>query len=83
MVRSLKVNLKLGGTLHQIEGVKNFWGAKVNTMIVGADVTHPGKSQECPSLAGIVATQDGIHPHFLPSARLQDGKQEVSISLSP
>lgn len=53
--------------------------ARPGTMIVGADVTHPGKSLDnCPSMAAVVATNDHRSGHYLGSARLQKGKQEVS-----
>jgi len=70
--------LKLGGVSHKIKGLTLGCGAKPQTMIVGADVTHPGKnSDHCPSMAGIVATNDDESNHYLASARLQKGKQEV------
>ncbi|KAH6666296.1 Piwi domain-containing protein [Halenospora varia] len=47
------------------------------TMIVGADVTHPGTAAEgCPSMAGVVATADDTSFTYLASARLQKSKQE-------
>lgn len=76
---SLKINFKLGGTNHQVKTL----GVKKNTMIVGADVTHPRKIMDpnqyepCPSMAGVVATSDLNHAHYLASARLQKGKTEV------
>lgn len=77
---SLKVNFKLGGTNHEI--VKGF-GLLANTMIVGADVTHPGRASalSCPSIAGVVATISDAQQTYLASARLQEGMQEVVIFL--
>lgn len=46
-------------------------------MVVGADVTHPGDEEECPSIAAVVATNDEESFQYLGSARLQEGKQEV------
>jgi len=46
-------------------------------MIVGADVTHPGKGISCPSMAAVVATSDDHSFHYLASARLQAGKEEA------
>jgi hypothetical protein len=76
---SLKVNFKLGGTSHRLANHVNWYGAKDNTMIVGADVTHPGKTNNptTPSMAGIVATRDPTSAHYLGSARLQDKNNEV------
>ena len=52
-------------------------GAPLRTMIAGADVTHPGKSSGCPSMAAVVATHDDLSGHYLGSARLQKGWEEV------
>jgi hypothetical protein len=55
--------------------------ARKNTMIDGADVTHPKEGQQlnCPSIAGVVATDKDESSCYLASARLQKGKQEVSL----
>lgn len=81
---SLKINFKLRGVSHEL--VRNPTdryspsGTKWNTMIVGADVTHPAKGSEgCPSIAAIVATNDDMSSHYLGSARLQKSKDEVMI----
>lgn len=52
-------------------------------MIVGADVTHPGKCEDdtCLSRAGIVATYDSHYMTYLASARLQDKNTEVMYHL--
>lgn len=54
--------------------------AQVSTMIVGADVTHPkeGLEDACPSIVGVVATDEDNSSCYLGSARLQKGKQEVN-----
>ena len=55
-------------------------------MVVGADITHPGKMLDpvdyasTPSMAGIVATYDEHCVHYLASARLQKSKSEVRES---
>lgn len=75
----LKLNMKLGRANHKVRET----GVKKHTMVVGADVTHPSKMpdlQRCattPSLAGVVGTVDHEYVHYLPSARLQEGKTEV------
>jgi hypothetical protein len=50
-------------------------------MVVGADVTHPGKTLDdgCPSMAGVVATYDSRAIQYLASARLQPKNTEVEI----
>jgi eukaryotic translation initiation factor 2C len=75
-VCSLKINVKLGGINHRIDNM----GISKNTMVVGADVTHPNKDspEECPSMAGLVATYEADYAHYLPSARLQVHNDEVS-----
>jgi hypothetical protein len=86
---SLKINSKLKGVSHTISGSmdnktgghRGVSGAKLNTIIVGADVTHPKEAQQhsCPSMAGVVATDQDNSSCYLGSARLQKGRQEVSI----
>ncbi|TVY82147.1 Protein argonaute-2, partial [Lachnellula suecica] len=73
----LKINVKLGGTNNKLRG--GLSQLKGTTMIVGADVTHPGKGRidaSCPSMAGVVATCDSEAMHYLASARLQPNNTE-------
>ncbi|TEY53574.1 hypothetical protein BOTCAL_0244g00010 [Botryotinia calthae] len=85
---SLKINFKLGGVSHFLNDQTSqriFWaGAKVNTMIVGADVSHAGKGRDatCPSMAGIVATCDQQCSHYFASARLQENNTESIADLA-
>ncbi|KAI9054501.1 hypothetical protein LZ554_001659 [Drepanopeziza brunnea f. sp. 'monogermtubi'] len=80
----LKMNFKLKGVSHKIEPTgqrafkpKGMTGANPRTMIMGADVTHPSKGlEDCPSMAGVVATNDDGSSCYLASARLQKGRQE-------
>lgn len=71
------MNFKNGGTNHRIHGMK----IKANTMIIGADVTHPGMGalDTYPSIAGIVASYDAEYVHYLASARLQGRGIEVRL----
>lgn len=78
----LKIHIKLGRVTHQItpggSSSEQKLGAKPGTMIIGADVTHPGPQVEnCPSMAAVVATNDDVSSQYLGSARLQESKQEV------
>ena len=77
---SLKINFKLGGICHALADNRQWYGAKPNTMIVGADVTHPGRTANptFPSLAAVVATRDERSAYYLGSARLQQKNREVS-----
>ncbi|KAF7897184.1 hypothetical protein EAF00_005412 [Botryotinia globosa] len=85
---SLKINFKLGGISHFLnDGTSQriFWaGAKANTMIVGADVSHAGKGRDatCPSMAGVVATCDQLCSKYLSSARLQGNNTESIADLA-
>lgn len=83
---ALKVNLKLGGTNHTLSSdsypaiLKSKQGNPIDTMIVGADVTHPSRASMngCPSIAGVVASIDGEFANYPGSMRLQTSKKEVS-----
>ncbi|TGO35544.1 hypothetical protein BHYA_0154g00060 [Botrytis hyacinthi] len=85
---SLKINFKLGGISHFLNdgaGQRIFWaGAKANTMIVGADVSHAGKGRDatCPSMAGVVATCDQLCSKYFASARLQEKNTESIADLA-
>lgn len=73
---ALKFSMKTGGRPHQIYG-----GLLVepDTMIMGADVTHPGSDAKthCPSVAAAVASFDEHAINYSGSMRLQKSKQEV------
>ncbi|KUJ21351.1 Piwi-domain-containing protein [Mollisia scopiformis] len=72
---ALKINFKLGGVNHRLAGTS---GVKLNTMLVGADVTHSGKGADpgCPSLAGVVSSCSSSIGKFVASARLQSNNTE-------
>ena len=57
---ALKVNLKLGGINHQVDGPDLGIINQNKTMVVGIDVTHPspGSEEGCPSVAAMVASKD-------------------------
>jgi eukaryotic translation initiation factor 2C len=74
---SMKINLKGAGLNHEIEitGLKN---AAADTIVLGADVTHPGVSK-CighPSIACVVGSIDDKFMTYLGSMRLQANRQE-------
>jgi eukaryotic translation initiation factor 2C len=66
----MKANLKFGGVNHSTKQVQ---GLLKNTLILGADVTHPGVGaiEDCPSIAAIVGSVDD-KGMFRGSMRLQD-----------
>ncbi|KAG9233432.1 Piwi domain-containing protein [Amylocarpus encephaloides] len=71
----LKINFKLGGRNHTL---RDGLGLRQDTLVVGADVTHPGRCPDpgCPSLAGLVACDASHSSDYLASARLQDPNTE-------
>ena len=85
---ALKYNLKRQGTNH-ILGLENFaslrpaQGSAPNTIVIGADVTHPGanSSPGTPSVAAVVGNTDDEFMHFPGSMRLQRGRKEFIIEL--
>lgn len=78
----LKVNLKIGGINHQVQGLGTYLP---DTMIIGADVTHPGAGAVggVPSIAAVVASTDATAGRYLGSMRLQPkANDEVSNQIS-
>ena len=67
---AMKVNFKLGGVSSWNKDVENLGK---NTLILGADVVHPGVTafEGCPSIASIVGSVDDSATKYLGSMRLQ------------
>ena len=78
---ALKVNTKLGGHNHLLDDKDMRWLKQKRTMIVGADVTHPGPTSidGTPSIAAVVASVDAHFVQYPASLRLQETKQEVRV----
>ncbi|KAJ8516713.1 hypothetical protein ONZ45_g6006 [Pleurotus djamor] len=76
---ALKVNTKLGGHNHLLDGRAMQWLTKVKTMMVGIDVTHPGPGsiEGTPSIAAVVASVDHQFVQFPASLRVQQSKKEM------
>ncbi|KAL5450265.1 hypothetical protein PMIN07_001265 [Paraphaeosphaeria minitans] len=76
----LKMNLKLGGINHTIEGGL-VQGTFADTLVLGADVTHPGPTSipGCPSVAAFVGSVDAHAGRFLGSMRLQHRSKKEMI----
>ncbi|KAH9829729.1 Protein SCO1, mitochondrial [Teratosphaeria destructans] len=74
-------NIKLGGKNHMLN---NNGSIPNGTMIVGADVTHPGLGSvsHCPSAAAVVASNDPSAVVYPGSLRLQKGKDEMIADLA-
>ncbi|KAF2452948.1 ribonuclease H-like domain-containing protein, partial [Lineolata rhizophorae] len=78
---SMKLNLKRGGTNHIVKpsGLAKLFGVQgVKTLVLGADVTHPGSgSGFAPSIAALAGSVDGKFGRFLGSMRLNPRRQEI------
>ncbi|KAJ1020439.1 hypothetical protein NDA13_005757 [Ustilago tritici] len=68
---AMKINVKLGGTNHIVSGERDLPRFGKQTMLVGADVTHPGPDSDKPSIAGSVATIDGGAKRYSSELRKQ------------
>lgn len=67
----MKINVKLGGTNHVVSGEQDLPRFGRQTMLIGADVTHPGPGSDKPSIAGSVATIDGAAKRYSSELRTQ------------
>jgi len=59
------------------------WLTNKKTMMVGIDVTHPGRGSSrdsTPSITAVVASADGSFVQFPASMRIQESKKEVGFS---
>ena len=81
---SLKVNLKMGGSNHQIQGPKMGIVGEGKTMLVGLDVTHPspGSSGRAPSILGVVASTNARCDNFPGVLHIQEARQEKADQLA-
>jgi hypothetical protein len=84
----LKVNLKMGGINTALMAPKNSLVEILlgpTTMIVGADVTHPGPGsmKDTDSIAAVVATYEETFSHYPASIRCQQSKQEMIEHIGP
>ncbi|KJX96923.1 hypothetical protein TI39_contig594g00028 [Zymoseptoria brevis] len=83
---ALKFNLRGFGVNHKL-GDNDLKAIKaqgtVNTIVLGADVTHPpnNASPGTPSIAAVVGSTDEDFMHFPGSMRLQRSKQEDIVEL--
>ena len=74
-----KINLKLGGTNHELVNDKAYGrmlGDK--TMVIGIDVTHPPPGAEgAPSVAAVVASCDKYLSQWPADLRINESRQEM------
>lgn len=77
----LKINLKLGG-VNLVLGSQLGFIAQRPTMVLGADVTHPGIGEsDRPSIAAVVASYDIKMSRYGAAVRLQNTRQEIISDL--
>lgn len=73
-----KINLKLGGINHVLENSDYGILARVHTMVVGIDVTHPPPGAEgAPSVAAVVASCDTCLSQWPVDLRINKSRQEM------
>ena len=75
---AMKFNQKLGGVNHTVDA-KKMSPLDPQTILFGIDVTHPspGSADSAPSIAGVVASVDGIFSQYPASMRTQKGRKEM------
>lgn len=69
---TLKINVKLGGVNH---GVSRLFTCR--TMVLGADVTHPGGDSLEPSIAAVVGSTNEYGGGYCAEFSVQPGRQEI------
>ncbi|KAK6412864.1 hypothetical protein LTR81_013153 [Elasticomyces elasticus] len=86
---ALKYNIKCGQDNHHFDPndlrpLRDVSNQQANTIIIGADVTHPGKSSATatPSIAAVVGSVDDQFVKFPGSMRLQQSRKEDIVDLS-
>lgn len=75
---ALKINLKLGGVNHSVGNGRFF---QTRTMVLGADVTHPGGDSLEPSIAGVVGSTNEYGGGYGAEFSVQPGRQEIISDL--
>ncbi|KAJ3027930.1 argonaute 1 [Rhizophlyctis rosea] len=79
----MKLNLKLGGANSKTNSDLTWFTGKP-TMVIGADVTHPGLGDRTsPSIAAVVGSLDRSCAFYRSSIRVQDGGEESMWQLAP
>ncbi|KAI5124360.1 hypothetical protein M0805_008966 [Coniferiporia weirii] len=73
----LKINAKLGGVNTIPSGPAFDWFSEGKTMIVGADVTHPGPGVLRPSVATLVSSVDRGAAKYVSSSTVQEPRLEI------
>ncbi|KAH9445098.1 hypothetical protein MJO28_012811 [Puccinia striiformis f. sp. tritici] len=76
----LKINAKLGGTNHAV-GMNGNRLFATRTMVLGADVTHPGGDSLEPSIAAVVGSTNEHGGGYGAEFSVQPGRQEIISDL--
>ncbi|KDQ16674.1 hypothetical protein BOTBODRAFT_30592 [Botryobasidium botryosum FD-172 SS1] len=75
---ALKINTKIGG-INSVLDIRE----PVPTMIVGADVSHPGPGQETiPSISALVSSVDPHNSVYIAQTEVQESRQEIIADLT-
>jgi len=78
---ALKANLKTGGRNHELGGVNALELLGTDSMVLGADVTHPTAKvsvKYTPSIAAVVGSFENTYSLYPGGLSLQKSRQEVS-----
>lgn len=71
----MKVNAKLGGASCKIVSVKPFFNRP--TMIIGADVSHPGAGSLQPSMAAVTMSFDSVASRYAAAVQTNGHRVEM------
>ncbi|KAF8078121.1 Piwi domain-containing protein [Lyophyllum atratum] len=78
----LKINAKLGGINCVPTDVAMEFLSKGDTMVIGADVSHPAPGSVLPSVAALVASMDSTLSRYAASIRVQASRTEIIEDLA-
>ncbi|KZT43887.1 Piwi-domain-containing protein [Sistotremastrum suecicum HHB10207 ss-3] len=78
----LKINAKLGGTNFASLGAASQWMGTAPTMLVGADVSHPGPGSTLPSVSGVVSSMDELATRYTATTNVQETRVERIVDLA-
>ncbi|KAA1064416.1 hypothetical protein PGT21_002123 [Puccinia graminis f. sp. tritici] len=76
---ALKINVKLGGVNHGVGPSGRIFPTR--TMVLGADVTHPGGDSLEPSIAAVVGSTNEFGSGYGAEFSVQPGRQEIISDL--
>lgn len=78
---AMKLNLRCGNVNHVLQSGTSFpkIGGSLDTIIIGADVTHPGAASldGTPSIAAVVGTVDGTFARYTGHVRLNTSRKDI------